>query len=217
MQRLILEADASDFVKLTGDKTIEKIKALEVLNFIKQDLNEFVVICSVEFKSPKTRLDEVFNEPGSEFQVLDRSKGGKYTVLSKSKAQSDPRVLEFWSAGGYLLPPLEIKNGRVRMTFMGNAKQVRILPEMLRRAGVRYKVLFLNDASLSPISPLGRLTEKQRRVLTTAYDMGYYDLPRKICSRELAKSLNIGSSDFVKHRRKAEKHLLSAVFNTPDA
>lgn len=213
MRRLVMEADVSEFVRLSGDESIEKIKSLEVLNIIKQDLKEFVIICSVEFKDGGTKLDDVFNEPDSELQVLDHDKHGKYTVLFKSRAQADPRALEFWTAGGYLLTPLEITNGKVRMTFMGSAKQVKILPAMLKSAGVRYKVLQLTDANFSPTSPLSRLTEKQLKVLTTAYNLGYYDMPRRISSEQLAGKLKIGSSDLIKHRRKAERRLLNAVLS----
>jgi predicted DNA binding protein len=214
MRRLIIEVDVGEFVRLSGDKSIEKIKSLEVLNFIKQDPKEFSMICSVQFSNPDTGLGEIFSEPGIELQILDREKNGKYTILFKSKPQIDPQANAFWAAGGYLLPPLEIKNGKVKMTFMGSAKQVRVLPAMLKRAGVRYKVLQYTDASFSPVSPLGNLTEKQRRVLTMAYNLGYYDLPRRIGSQELASKLKIGSSALIKHRRKAERRLLSAVLGT---
>jgi hypothetical protein len=126
MRRLILEVSVSEFVRISGDKSIEKIKSLEVLNFIKQDLKEFVIVCSIEFRNNNTRLDDVFNEPESELQVLDHE-GAKYTILLKSKAQGDNRALDFWAAVGYLLPHLEIKNGKVKMTFMGSANQVRTL------------------------------------------------------------------------------------------
>jgi predicted DNA binding protein len=212
MRRLILEVSVSELVRFSGDKSIEEIKSLEVLNFIKQDLKEFVIVCNIEFRSRRTRLDDVFNEPESEVQVLDH-RGKKYTILFKSKARSDNQTLDFWSAGGYLLPPLEIRNDMVRMTFVGSAKQVRSLPIILRRAGIHYKVIQLADANFSRISPLSRLTEKQRKVLTTAYNLGYYDVPRKISSQQLARNLKIGSSDFIKHRRKAEKRLLAAVLS----
>lgn len=214
MRRVVLEVEVSEFVRFSGDKTIEKIKSLEVLNFIRQDKEELIVIANVEFKDAKTKLDDVFNESGSEITVLGMSNDRKYTVLFRSRPQNDPSAHAFWAAGGYLLPPLEIKNGKVKMTFLGNSRQVKMIPMMLKRSGVRYKVVHLSDASFSSSSPLSRLTEKQRRVLMTAYNSGYYDLPRKIDSRGLAAKLNIGSSDLIKHRRKAERNLLAAILRS---
>ncbi|MDA4112892.1 MAG: helix-turn-helix domain-containing protein [Thaumarchaeota archaeon] len=69
----------------------------------------------------------------------------------------------------------------------------------------------ITDAKFSQDSPLSRLTEKQRRVLVTAYRLGYYDEPRRISSQELAKRMKVGSSTLINHRRRAERHLLAAL------
>lgn len=67
------------------------------------------------------------------------------------------------------------------------------------------------DAKFSKDSPLSRLTEKQRKVLVTAYRLGYYDEPRRISSLELAKRLRVNSSTLINHRRRAERHLLAEL------
>lgn len=64
------------------------------------------------------------------------------------------------------------------------------------------------DARFTPSSPVARLTEKQREVLLSAYKLGYYDLPIRISSEELAKKFGRVKSTFVAHRRKAERRLL---------
>lgn len=79
------------------------------------------------------------------------------------------------------------------------------------KAGLRYKLVSLTDAKFLPNSPLGCLTEKQRRVITTAFNLGYYDLPMKIGSEELAQKLNIREQTLVIHRRKAERRLLAEL------
>lgn len=217
MQRLVIEVDVLEFSKIAADDTINKIKSLEVLHFIRQDRDEITIIGSVEFKDSSTKLDKIFTEKDSELQVLDHSKEGKYLILLKSKPQNDPAgqllASEFWAKGGYMLSPLEIKNGKLKMSFLGGARQMRIIPSLLKKTGIHYKVLSLADANLPPSSPMSDLTEKQRRVLTAAYNLGYYDLPRKISSRDLAAKLKIGSSDFIKHRRKAERRVLSSILS----
>jgi predicted DNA binding protein len=57
------------------------------------------------------------------------------------------------------------------------------------------------------------LTEKQRTVLSSAFDNGYYDMPRRIDSKELAEKLDLRSSTFIEHRRKAERRLLASVLS----
>ena len=55
------------------------------------------------------------------------------------------------------------------------------------------------------------LTEKQREVLTAAFQSGYFDIPRKMSSDELAVKLGIRNATFVAHRRKAERRLLAEI------
>jgi predicted DNA binding protein len=52
------------------------------------------------------------------------------------------------------------------------------------------------------------LTEKQREVLISAHKLGYYDIPRRINSDQLAEHLDIANSTLVEHLRKAEQRLL---------
>ena len=55
------------------------------------------------------------------------------------------------------------------------------------------------------------IEEKQREVLITAYKLGYYDIPRRINSDQLAEKLGIVNSTLVEHLRKAERRLLAQV------
>jgi len=79
---------------------------------------------------------------------------------------------------------------------------------MADRMGFPYKVISLSDARFSSTSPLNRMTEKQRKALVTAFNSGYYDLPKKSSARDVARKLNIKSSTFVVHRIKAERALI---------
>jgi predicted DNA binding protein len=77
---------------------------------------------------------------------------------------------------------------------------------------VRYDtVVSLTDAAFSHDSPLNYLTVKQRKVLITVYRLGYYDVPRRINSEQLAERLGIGDSTLVKHLRKTEKRVLDQM------
>ncbi|HYB76361.1 MAG TPA: helix-turn-helix domain-containing protein, partial [Nitrososphaerales archaeon] len=71
----------------------------------------------------------------------------------------------------------------------------------------------LTDAKFPPNSPIGRLTDKQRRVLIAAYRLGYYDVPRRITCEELAKKLNLVKATFSTHVRKAERRLLAELLS----
>jgi len=104
-----------------------------------------------------------------------------------------------------------MRQGNFKMTFLGSIKQIRETLRTIERSGMRYRIVSLADAKFSPDSPLNALTEKQRKVLIAAYKLGYYNLPRKISSEQLAKKLNLHKSALATHRRKAELRILTQM------
>lgn len=56
------------------------------------------------------------------------------------------------------------------------------------------------------------LTDRQREVLRTAFEMGYYDRPRETTGDEIADDLGISSSTFSQHIRAAERNVLGLLY-----
>lgn len=59
-----------------------------------------------------------------------------------------------------------------------------------------------------------RLTDRQREVLSLAYESGYYDRPRETTGEALAETLDINPSTFAQHIRAAERNLLSLLYES---
>lgn len=56
-----------------------------------------------------------------------------------------------------------------------------------------------------------RLTERQNEVLRTAYDMGYFDHPKKANASEVAAELDIALSTFTEHLSAAQTKILQTL------
>lgn len=56
------------------------------------------------------------------------------------------------------------------------------------------------------------LTERQLDVVETAFEMGYYDWPRRCTGEDVAAELDIASATFSEHVRTAERKLLAVLF-----
>ena len=110
----------------------------------------------------------------------------------------------------YPLLPFAVRDGKVRVTLVGDNEQVK---PFLENRGVNFKVLSLTDAKFSPNSPISRLTEKQQEAISLAFRLGYFDTPRKISVNELAAKLGLASSTLAVHLRRAERRLLAEVLN----
>jgi len=219
MLRLIVELSVQDFSKFDPETSFEKMKSMEALHFLKYDHWEVAKILRVEFNEPNIIIEEIFRDRLIEAQILEQEKEKKtgrevYTYFIKARPPlAIRRGPEPKAAAGYLSLPYVVKDGKVKITFLGNGKQMRGSIKVFEDAGVHYRVVSLTDAQFSIHSLISRLTEKQRNALVTAYAFGCYDVPRKIALVQLAKRLNLALSTLDKHLRKAEQRLLYHIMN----
>jgi hypothetical protein len=190
-----------------------KIELFEVVSFLREEPDEVAMICRVKLKEGSSKLEDALGDSSTITQHLEEEKDGTHIYFLRRKYGPESPTHWLFGRGGYLASPFEIRDGRIRASFLGNAKEIKQFRKAIEKTGMSYKVISLGDAKFSPNSPLGGLTAKQRKVLTTAYNLGYYDLPKRISSEELGRRLNMKSSTLVTHRIKAEKRLLAAVLN----
>jgi hypothetical protein len=210
MRRLILEIPEKE-IKRVGIELppFTKIKSLEILYFLRQNQEEFAAITRVEFKDPNSKMEELLiGGLLVEAQVLEKEKTGSFIVFLRSGPSLSSVLSIIGIDSGFLFPPMGVKDGKIRFSFLGNETQVKRFMEGMDKIGLHYRVVLLTDADFSPISPLNQLTQKQREVLLAAYRTGYYDIPRKITSEQLANQLGLVNSTVVEHLRKAEQRLL---------
>ena len=214
MRRLILEVFEKELAKIGIElPQFQKIKSLKLIYFLRQDPQEFAAISEVEFKDSTSKVEDLLTGGFLvEAQVLERQKNGAYLVFLRGGPSLSSVLSAIGKESGYLFPPIGIGDGKIKISFLGSEKQVKNFMEKIDELGIRYRVVLLADANFSPISPLNRLTEKQREVLMAAYKLGYYEIPRKITSEELAKELGIVDSTLVEHLRKAEQRLMTQLF-----
>jgi predicted DNA binding protein len=213
MRRLILEVSEKELTKIGLElPQFKKIKSLELLYFLRQDPKEFAAIAQVEFKDPTSKVEDLLTGGYLiEAQILERAKNGGYIVFMRGGPSLSSALSFTGGESGYLFPPIGIDGQKLKFSFIGSEVQIKEFLKEISKLGIHYRVVMLADANFSPISPLSQLTEKQREVLMAAYKAGYYEVPRKITSEKLAKSLNLVNSTVVEHLRKAEQRLMSQL------
>jgi len=62
-----------------------------------------------------------------------------------------------------------------------------------------------------PEYPLDELTDRQREVVETAWELGYYEVPRAVSAEEIAAELELDSSTVNEHLQRAERNLLGQL------
>jgi predicted DNA binding protein len=186
---------------------LQNVKSFEILHFLKQEPTEISFIARVEFCDPNINEREFFSG-FQEAQLLEQEKGGMAQVYYLKKKPMEEHLLD---SGGFMVPPYAIHGGTVRFVFIGDNKQVDRFLATIESTRVPYKLISLGDAKFAFGSPLNVLTEKQRNVLITAFNSGYFDVPSRVSSEQLARKLHIHHSALNIHLRKAERRILAQL------
>ena len=113
-----------------------------------------------------------------------------------------------------------IHDGRLLVTFhTTDLPTLRSVLDAFRESCPDMQVLRLLQSSSTPeesdLVTVDRsdLTERQREVLTAAYEAGYFDHPKGANAGEVAESLGIDRSTFSEHMAAAQRKLLSALLD----
>lgn len=53
------------------------------------------------------------------------------------------------------------------------------------------------------------LTDRQREVIETAHELGYYEVPREASTQDIAETLDLDPSTVTEHLQRAERHLIN--------
>ena len=215
LRRLVVELFGPELEKRIADSAFGGLESMEIIHLLHSDRNEFAGIWRLRARDRNTDIESTFRRDGGtkEIHLLEREKNGGVIVFMRRLSRSGSLFSHenIMHGGGYLFGPMEIQNGRMKTTFIGNQRYVRKVLTEIERRGINYKVVLLADADFAPESLLYRLTEKQRKVLLAAYKQGYYNVPRKTGSEQLAMSLNLTRATVVEHLRKAEYRLLTEI------
>lgn len=213
MRRLILESSVEEFTKLAGETSrvsIQKVKTFEILHVLRFDSSESAAVCRIELKDPKGRVEDIYEEGAAKVVLLEVEKEGTYICFVKSNPERISADLA--GTGIYFSGLGEVRDGKVKIGVVGDTKQLKAFIGFIESTGIHFRIASIIDSAFSSVTPLRCLTEKQHDVLSQAYKYGYYDLPRRISSADLAKKMGLKSSTLIEHRRKAEKRLLGQLF-----
>lgn len=159
---------------------------------------------------------------GGEVLYEDRERTAALIRFEKCACCLSGRVIPTIEAQGYLyLPPSGYSAEGETYQFLVPEERLdshllERLPESVRvvRTGTQpLTSLEFEGGFLVPVAVLLRdLTDRQRRAIVTAILRGYYRIPRRVKTEELARSFGISRPAFEALLRKAENKLVAALF-----
>ena len=105
----------------------------------------------------------------------------------------------------------ELGEDQATMSLVGNQDTISNTIHEYQEAGVAPELERLGSYE-GQSHPLDSLTDRQREVLQTAFDMGYYEVPRQVSTEEIADRLGLDPSTVAEHVQRAERNVMSQFF-----
>jgi hypothetical protein len=107
---------------------------------------------------------------------------------------------------------LRISGETLVASAVGEDSDVEKLVAEIRHFGSAVRIVRIGRPRGLGTDPLQDLTARQRGTIQLAHAMGYYDIPRKANTEEIARTLGMDKGTVGEHLRRAEKHLIDRLF-----
>ena len=208
---------------------IKALKHLDILNVLEFRSQGFLLLCRGSHEESELFRHSISGDESHDIsvKVLNKEKSGSEIMLvsgrwllTKHDGKPDGRraeELKFFNAMEkapiYSLGNPRFEDGKLRVSVIAHEKMIKQLLGGLDQIKVPYKVLRLGRPKASSDSALNSLTGKQTSILRLAHAMGYYDVPKRTRTDDLARVLRMDKGTVGEHLRRAEKHVFDRLLS----
>lgn len=110
-----------------------------------------------------------------------------------------------------IVPPVELRSDRtMRMTAVGHPEDLKAVSESIPQ-GISMDILKLGDGVTTFQTPI---SDRQQDALQVAWDLGYFDVPRRNGIKAVAEELDCAISTASELLRRGEAHAIRQVLGT---
>ncbi len=207
MRKVVIEIKPNEITREASRSTFENIYSYEVLEVIKIDYAGGIFVDIIECTTKEDVLIKDLKIIGN-MEVLNvlKSEENKHVCMVKGhEFHNDLDMDLIWTT------PSMVSEDKIVVSFIGAQKSIMKFVEQTKLYVGEITNMSFQRASYERQDILSILTDKQKSVLTMAYNHGYYDIPRKISSEKLSEKVNISKPTLIEHLRKAERRLLVEI------
>jgi DNA-binding CsgD family transcriptional regulator len=223
MRKVVITMDTTLIRKIVPPHFFEILEYMEGKAILKIDIEKGVkiAVCDLKVRDGFT-LDNI--EIPDEWKILDvlKENNNIYTCLLKTEYKKGLKVKQLFSEEYYegirqlfgldiiFDLPFMLTEEKAVVSFVVNNEIMKQFMKAMSQWGNIMNISF-QPPTFSDYSVLSCLTERQKEVITTAKESGYYEVPRRTSSKELSQKLGISRATTIEHLRKAEHRLISSI------
>lgn len=113
-------------------------------------------------------------------------------ALLQVETRSPPLLVPVWRAGVPIELPFTVRDGEATWELTTSSDRFSALGSHLEELGVEYAIEYVHEIGRSAADRI--TTERQREVLSTALDLGYYATPREATLTDVADELDVSKA-----------------------
>jgi len=171
--------------------------------------NGAVVQATVESRYDEERLTAL--DCVDEWKYVSETDGGHLYVIAFTAPELPASLAEEAEDLIGTCDP-EISDERTSLSLVGPQASISETIRGYESAGVSPDLRKLGTYT-GDSDPVDTLTDRQQQVVQTAYDMGYYEVPRESSTEDIAAELDIDPSTVAEHLQRAERNVLGDVLD----
>jgi len=212
MRKIIVEMNPS-LITMVQRNLFETLQYIEGKALLRFDFEKGIKIgiCDIKMKE-KCTLENLRAPDGFEILNVLKEDDNKYTCLVRIEYKSTLlKILKLFHVGDIIYDlPFLVSEDKIVFAFIADGEALKNLLNIIKPLGFIRNVSFQRIA-FSEFNALSCLTDRQKEVIVTAKNHGYYDYPRKITPEELSQKLGISKATTIEHLRKAENRIISHI------
>ena len=166
-----------------------------------------IVQVTVESRYDEERLSELACVDEWEY-VSETDTGHLYVIEFTAPELPESLAEEAADLIGTCEP--ELSDREATMSLVGSQESISGTIREYEAAGVSPDLRKLGSYQ-GRDDPGDALTDRQREVIETAYEMGFYEVPRETSTEEVAEKLDLDPSTVAEHLQRAERNVLGEV------
>lgn len=182
-----------------------EVRILDIIPFGKDGIQDLV-----EIKLNGENIDEIkkFIESVDEVDEVNIEHMDTSKAIGIVKTRMCYGCKALLECDCFLISSVTTQDERVEWTlFASNRDKLRNLVNELEKQDAQPKLVKLTSIKEDEL-----LTDRQERIVKTAYDRGYYDFPKRIGVKELAEMFEVSTATLSEILRRGQKKIIETYF-----
>jgi predicted DNA binding protein len=182
-----------------------QINVLDVIPFDENGVEDLVEV-KLNNTTPDILRSVVKDIDGVDFVKMSTVDMDKAIMIVGTKGCGGCRSIV--QSGCFLVSASTAPDGWIEWKLIMDEKvQLQKLVETLTEKGIESRLILIQ-----PIDDKEALTARQERIIKTALERGYYDFPKRIGIRELARIFDISTASVSETLRRGQKKIIEKYF-----